>query len=295
MKTARTRALPGAMAAAMVLLLAVGGLAACRPRPRPPGTTTTTTSSGGPPPTGRYVDEVFEAEQVATDEVFRTAQEAPGLGTAAKDLKLNVYVPKGDTATKRPVMLWQFGGAWAIGDRNQMNSSAMSSARRGFVGVTIDYRISPNSIAQPGILDEVLVDVNAALDWLVARADRFKLDPKAIVSGGISAGAINSVHLITRAPSVSAIRVAGVVSLSGTSWPGSPAPKPGQPPIIMFSGRSDNIVSYAGQTQFCQQYNAAGNTCVQYSYDGGHGAGSADAPTKYPQFVLEKMLRPLGY
>jgi acetyl esterase/lipase len=289
MSSMRTRAGFGVL----VVLMAALSLASCN-RPRPPGGTTTTTA-GGPPPTGRYVSETFEAEQVAADEVFRTAAEAPGLGTAAKDLKLNVWVPKGDTAAKRPVMLWQFGGAWAIGDRNQMNSSAQSSARRGFVGVTIDYRISPNSIAQAGILDEVLVDVNAALDWLVARADRFKLDPKAIVSGGVSAGAINSIHMITRAPSVAATRIAGVVSLSGTSWPGSPAPKAGQPPIIMFSGRSDTIVSYAGQTQFCQQYTAAGNICQQYSYDGGHGAGGTDAPTKYPQFVLEKILRPLGY
>jgi predicted esterase len=298
MITQRRRAGLGALA---VLLTAIT-LASCT---RPPGgggrpTTTrggpTTTMPGGGPADGRYVAEMFpQVETLAKDEVYRTAAEAPGLGNPAKDLKLNVYAPAGDTLARRPVMLWQFGGAWMFGDRNQLDSYAQASARRGFVGVTIDYRISPSSIAQPGLLDAVLADANASVDWLVARADRFKIDPAAIVSGGVSAGAINSVHMVTRAPSLAAIKIAGVVSLSGTSWPGSPAPKRGQPPIIMFSGRTDAIVSYQGQVQFCQQYNAVGNLCQQHSYDGGHGAGGTDAPTKYPQFIYENVLKPKGY
>lgn len=300
MKTSPSRA---RIALLLVLVTAVT-LAACRPRP--PRTTTTTTSTTsttvtttpdttGPTTTapsqeGRYVQEIFAVETLAKDEVFKSAAQAtPNPGIAAKDLRINVYAPKGDTVEHRPVYLWQFGGGFVFGDRNQMDARAQAAARRGFIGVSIDYRLG----TAPGlaVLQAAHADARDAIAWLRARSAQWRLDPNAIISGGVSAGAINSIHLITMAPN-NDIPIIGAVSLSGTSY--VPA-RAGGPPVIMFSGSQDNIVGFNLQTNFCNSYKAAGNVCEQHVYDAGHGlANPEDVTAKSNRFVLD-LLRDEGY
>jgi acetyl esterase/lipase len=289
-----------ALLTAGVLLALTGSLISCRPRP---GTGTTTTRPTGPAPSGRFIDTTFEIQQLADGEVFRTAGEAPGVGsTPAKDLRLNIWGPANDTMTNRPVMIWQFGGGFQFGDRNQMNSQAQTAARRGYVGVTIDYRLTTGSQTLAGTR-AAFEDAQAAVRWIQARADQYKINPEAIITGGLSAGAINSVDMVTFPATADQILVAGVVSLSGNNW--GPAPKAGGPPVIMFGGDNDFLVpldsgspvgwSTQGARTFCNAYRAAGNTCDLHVYPGGHGAGSTDAPNIYPRFLLERVLRPLGY
>jgi acetyl esterase/lipase len=290
--------------ALVIALAGVLGLAACRPGRPPTSTTTTTpgptsttpvpTTTGPtttlPPQAGRYEQDLFEVETLARDEVFKPAAQAtPNPGIAAKDLRINVYAPRGDTLAKRPVHLWQFGGGFVFGDRNQMDARAQAAARRGFVGVSIDYRLG----TAPGlaVLQAAHQDARDAIAWLTARAEPWRLDPAAIVSGGVSAGAINSIHLITMAPGGD-VPIIGAVSLSGTSY--VPA-RPGGPPVIMFSGNQDNIVAFDLQTSFCTSYTAQGNVCQQHVYDAGHGlADPADVAAKSTAFVRE-LLRAKGY
>jgi acetyl esterase/lipase len=290
--------------AALAVLLVAASASCFRPRPRPPVTTmppttapvTTAPPTSGPSTTvpsqpGRYVQEVFpQIETLAKDEVYKTAAEAPGIGVAAKDLRINVYAPQGDTLAKRPVYIWQFGGGFVFGDRNQLDSRAQAAAKRGFIGVSIDYRLS----TAPGlqILQAAREDAADAIEWLTARSEQWRLDPGAIISGGVSAGAINSIHLITMAPAGGPIPIIGAVSLSGTSY--VPA-RAGGPPVIMFSGNQDTIVGFDLQVSFCNGYKAAGNVCEQHIYDAGHGLGNtADITEKSNTFVLN-LLRAKGY
>ena len=298
---------PRAPVALLLILATAVSVAACRPN-RPPRTTSTTATTGvtttvtttpttagptttAPSQTGRYVQDLFEVETLAKDEVFKPAAQAtPNPGIAAKDLRINVYAPKGDTLARRPVYIWQFGGGFVFGDRNQLDSRAQAAARRGFIGVSIDYRLG----TAPGlaVLQAAHADARDAIAWLGARSAQWRLDPNAIVSGGVSAGAINSIHLITMAPNNGAVPIIGAVSLSGTSYvPG----RAGGPPVIMFSGNQDNVVAFSMQTSFCNSYKAAGNVCEQHVYDAGHGLGNtADITAKSNRFVRD-LLRAKGY
>lgn len=280
---------------ALVCLLAGASLASCtRPRPpvttAPPTTTSPVTTGPGttspvttaPPATaGRYEREIFQVETLAKDEVYKG------------NLKLNVYGPRGDTLAKRPVFIWQFGGGFVFGDRNQMDAQAQAAARRGFVGVSIDYSLGSAPTLQ--VLQTARQDANDAIAWLTARATQYRLDPAAIISGGVSAGAINSIHLITMAPAGTPAPIIGAVSLAGTSY--VPA-RAGGPPIIMFSGRNDNIVAFSMQQSFCDSYKAQGNVCEQHIYNAGHAitgaADNADIAAKSTRFVRD-LLRTKGY
>ena len=260
------------------------------------------TGAGGAPGTtvaprpGRYVEEVFpEIEQVYDDAVFKTAAEAPGFGgKPAKDLLIDVWVPKGDDLETRPLMIFQFGGGFRFGDRNQLAGLAQSAAHRGFVTAVFDYRIG-NGWQDEGLLAGVREDADDAVAWLTERADELAFDPEAIVSTGASAGAVNSFHMIVMEPDQDDVVIAGVVSLSGASLTGT-TPVAGGPPIIMFSGTQDVIVPFKLQTRFCEQYVAAGNVCEQHTYEAGHmGGDQADIKAKSAAFVREQILRPLGY
>ena len=245
---------------------------------------------------GRYVEEIFpEIEQVYDDVVFKTAAEAPGFGgSEAKDLMIDVWAPVGDDLETRPLMIFQFGGGFRFGDRNQLAGLAQAAARRGFVTAAFDYRIG-TGWQDEGLLAGVEDDAQDAVAWLVERADELGFDPDAIVSTGASAGAVNSIHMIVMEPDQDAVVLAGVVSLSGASLTGT-TPLPDGPPVIMFSGTQDTIVPFRLQTRFCEAYVAAGNICEQHTYDAGHmGGDQADIKIKSAEFVREQILRPLGY
>ena len=105
-------------------------------------------------------------------------------------LKLDAWAPANDTATKRPAIVWGFPGAFVGGSRQGMNAYAQDSARRGYVGITIDYRLlqQPAGDINRGIIP-AYIDTIAAGEWLRANAARYGIDPDAISVGGVSAGA----------------------------------------------------------------------------------------------------------
>jgi acetyl esterase/lipase len=288
MGTIKARALAGAVVA---LLLA--GAVGCR---KPP-----------PPPTGaRYSQPVFtQIEKIATATTFGRAPNASG---AMTDLKLDMWAPAGDTVAKRPAIVWMFGGAFIGGARSMMSSYAQDSARRGYVGITIDYRLVRSQVnlvedvrvGAPGAYDDAI----AAAEWLKSNAARYRIDPDAIVAGGFSAGAINAIDTIVlpgrRGPATSPY--AAAISNSGASLgaiTGGDDSAPGQHPIIMFAGVQDNVVRYKEwQIPTCEAQKAKGNVCEFVSYDGqGHGVGGkmADLLNRSAQFVVQQVLTPRGY
>ncbi|MBL0145679.1 MAG: carboxylesterase family protein [Chitinophagaceae bacterium] len=59
------------------------------------------------------------------------------------DVKVNIYKPIGDNSINRPVAIFVHGGGLVSGEdfnEGNMNVFAMEFARRGYVGVSIDYR-----------------------------------------------------------------------------------------------------------------------------------------------------------
>lgn len=244
----------------------------------------------------RFVNEVFPDVDVTSNVVYRSTTDWQG---RAVDLRLDIYQPRGDSRAERPVVMWMFGGGWTAGDKSQMAAYARDSARRGYVGVSIDYRIRPGG---PGDLIAAAFDAYddsiAAIEWLKAHAGQYRLDPDAIVAGGVSAGAINAVHVLylpgTRGPSTSP--AAGAAAISGVSFAAATA---GRPPLIMHHGTNDDTIPIGSAQGFCDTATAAGNLCHFVTYEGGdHFIAFTDAQAvrdRTALFIFEDVLWPQGY
>jgi acetyl esterase/lipase len=241
----------------------------------------------------RYVDTVFDDVEATTGVVYRSTTTHDG---APIDLRLDIYEPAGDTNDTRPAVFWMFGGAWQGGDRQQMAAYARDSAHRGYVGVTIDYRIRPTGGVDAAW--DAYEDAVAAAQWLTDNAGTYGIDPDAIVAGGYSAGAINAVNLLfapgTRDPAEPP--VAGAVAIAGMTFAG---PTSGRPPLIMHHGTADNIVQYSWAQDACEDTLAAGNHCDLFTYEGaGHGIAFSHAGPirdESHHLIFERVLWPLGY
>lgn len=239
----------------------------------------------------RYVDEVFAEYDATTGVTYRTTTTYTG---QTIDLKLDIYEPRGDTVEERPVIMWMFGGYWQYGDRQQMAAYAQDAARRGYVGVTIDYRIrSSQGFDLIEAANDGYEDAVAALDWLQDHAEEYDLDPDAIVAGGYSAGAINALHALHRPAETPA---AGAVAIAGMLF--SPV-SPERGASIMFAGTEDTLVPYGTAEAQCAQSRDAGNSCVFVPFEGeGHLIGITHAEQIQEQtahLVFEEVLWPLGY
>jgi acetyl esterase/lipase len=257
--------------------------------------------------------EFSEIEQVATAVEYATAVDYAGNPVS---LKLDIWQPKDDTAERRPAVMWMFGGAFVAGNRASMNGYAQDSARRGYVGITIDYRLDPPPTAGSGLgginygraVPNAYDDGVAAMQWLQVNASKYRIDVGAIVAGGYSAGAINALNIAqapgTRGPAVTpaagVVAIAGMTftALTGQDFLGLGSPHADIPPFAMFGGTADTTVAYASQQKTCEDQKAAGNVCEFTSYEGaGHEIGItqiADIQAKAHQFIATKVL-PLHY
>lgn len=98
---------------------------------------------------------------------------------------LDIYAPP--HANNCPVMVMIHGGGWAIGDKASPGVAQLKSryfVDRGFVFVSINYRLSP-AVKHPAHVQ----DVAAAVAWLHSQVARYGGDPDRIFVMGHSAGA----------------------------------------------------------------------------------------------------------
>ena len=98
-----------------------------------------------------------------------------------REMHLDLFQPK--RAGTFPAVILVHGGAWITGNHAMENPFAMELARRGYVAVTIEYRLS-NEAKYPA----QIYDLKAAVRWLRANAARYHIDPNRIAAVGASAG-----------------------------------------------------------------------------------------------------------
>lgn len=189
------RALPVLLAAATAI--AAVGLSACTPT------------------SGRYIDQVFASTTMTTHLYKETTNLTTG---APLQLYTNVYQPVGDTLAKRPAIVWIHGGGFATGNRDQIGDVASEWARRGYVTLSISYRLDPGNKCQQiqdgTITDPVQLetetarcqraiyaaqnDAFSALGWLRRHAAEFKVDTARLAVAGSSAGAVTALNVAQR-------------------------------------------------------------------------------------------------
>lgn len=84
----------------------------------------------------------------------------------------------------RPVVVWIHGGAWSIGDKARVLAKPKAFNERGYVFVSVNYRLHPKVTYK-----EQAGDVARAIRWVHDHAREVGGDPRRIVLMGHSAGA----------------------------------------------------------------------------------------------------------
>ena len=104
-------------------------------------------------------------------------------GDAGKRHLLDVFTPI-SSGEKRPVLLQIHGGAWMLGHKAEQGQPLLHHmAEKGWVGVSINYRLSPKH-AHPAHI----MDVKAAIAWIREHIGDYGGDPNFIAVTGGSAG-----------------------------------------------------------------------------------------------------------
>lgn len=99
------------------------------------------------------------------------------------NLKLDVYRHRSQPSDC-PILLQIHGGGWVIGTKNEQGIPLMLHlAARGWVCVTVDYRLSPHAT-----FPDHLIDLKRALQWIREHAHEYGGNPDFVVATGGSAG-----------------------------------------------------------------------------------------------------------
>ena len=147
----------------------------------------------------RYFYEVFDEVQKTTVQFGENIN----ISGVNQELYMDVYEPMGDDLEARPTIVWAFGGAFITGNREDMEETCIEFARRGFVSVTVDYRLYniflgiPDSLVVAEVVIQAIGDMKAAIRALrmdAATVNEFRVDTNLIIGGGVSAGGILAAH-----------------------------------------------------------------------------------------------------
>jgi acetyl esterase/lipase len=108
------------------------------------------------------------------------------------ELKLDLARPLGDGPF--PAIVFIHGGGWFQGKRQDYRGDIQEAAKRGYVAVTISYRLmqfdkakKETTTADP-VFPSQLHDAKAAVRWVRANAGKYHINPDRIGVTGASAG-----------------------------------------------------------------------------------------------------------
>jgi acetyl esterase/lipase len=127
---------------------------------------------------------------------------------AGRELRLDIVRPA-PRARSAPAVVFVHGGGWRTGDKSNGIRFLTELAKRGYVGATINYRLT-GAASFPAQIE----DVKCAVRYLRANASSLGIDPDRIGAWGPSAGG-HLVSLLATSSDVEAWNVSG--GWSGTS------------------------------------------------------------------------------
>ena len=109
-------------------------------------------------------------------------RDIPYADPADKRQVLDVYAP--DNAKGLPVVFWIHGGGWETGDKSDVKSKPQAFADKGFVFVSINYRLLPDVD-----MATLIGDVAKSFRWVHDHIAEYGGDPNRVLVAGHSAGA----------------------------------------------------------------------------------------------------------
>ena len=117
--------------------------------------------------------------------VARTIRNIDYWGDGRRGHRLDVVVRREDPPRSgAPVFVYVHGGAWIMGDKREQGFPLLFElARRGWVGVTVNYRLSPRAT-----WPDHIVDCKRAVAWVREHIAEYGGDPAFVAVAGGSAG-----------------------------------------------------------------------------------------------------------
>ncbi len=240
-------------------------------------------AAGSPAEGTRYLDRVFARFGVTRDLVYgRSALP----GREPSDLLLDLYEPEGDKEARRAAIVWVHGGGFFQGSKSDKPMAALAKdfALRGYVTVSIDYRLERSGMADPNLrrpMLDAMEDARTAVRWLRARAEALRVDPDRIAIGGGSAGAFASLMVAyhpgggegTSENQGDSSAVRAVVAF----WGGLPEEAAGltaeAAPLLVIHGTADAVVPFRLAESLVRRAKAAGLVYEFHPLEGkGHAA-----------------------
>jgi acetyl esterase/lipase len=235
----------------------------------------------GPAPL-RYRDRVFTTVTKTANITYGSAINQLNQPVA---LKLDLYQPAGDAVTARPAIVWVHGGGFSSGSKTsaELVDQANEFAKKGYVNVSINYRLAPvncaAAVTAPCLVAALQAreDAQTAVRFLRSAAATYRIDPTRIAIGGSSAGAITAlgVGYISETPGPGShpefsSAVSAVQSLSGVQF-NTALINAGDAPALLFHGTADPLVPYALAQATVNAAASAGCIAVLRTWDGqGH-------------------------
>ena len=148
-------------------------------------------------------------------------RDLPYVATGHARQKLDLYLP--EHGENLPLLIWVHGGAFRMGSKE--GSPPLDYLAQGYALASLNYRLS-----QHAIFPAQIEDCKAAVRWLRAHADQYRLNPDCFLAWGPSAGG----HL------VSLLGVTGHVTEFDVGE------------NLQISSRVQAVVDYYGPTDFLQ-------------------------------------------
>jgi para-nitrobenzyl esterase len=149
-------------------------------------------------------------------------------------LYLNVWTPAKDAGSRLPVMVWIYGGAFAMGSTATPLYDGKRLAEKGVVFVSVAYRVGlfgflthPELTREGGRGNFGLRDQIAGLEWVRDNIAAFGGDPSRVTIFGESAGGI-SVSMLASSPKAKGLFQRAISQSGGSFAPPKIAREGGQ-------------------------------------------------------------------
>lgn len=245
---------------------------------------------------------------------------------APVELHMDVYSPKDDSENKRAAVLVMHGGAFAAGNKADMDQQSVtycdSLAARGFVAISVQYRLGiatkiENKVLSIDSLDfsrsvyRGIQDVRAAVRYVRSNADKLGIDKDRIYLLGNSAGAILALENIYMdkaseippvahdSPDLGGLNPFGVAGEESEAnavvalWGAVHDPSiigNTETPVLLVHGTADSTVLFKTGRPLRNIAATLGVNMVQMSL-AGIDSFEIQTPTLYGSFVIDSVLK----